>query len=223
MRQLHRKVATILLVDPVAAARTRILDLMTNQQRKLAKGYDSLEDLFKERKPDIVSITTPSNSHYPLARLALENRCHLFIEKPMTLNLDEARDLIQLAKVEERQIAVGHIYRFFPLVDLIQHEIALDKHGKVLHGTVQVQWGHEQNYYDLAAWRGKWLSDGGVLMNQSVHAVDLMQWLVGAKSIAAQGSIHQQVHRMEAEDYGVGLLHLIMARSSISKDDEHSQ
>lgn len=207
MRHLRRKVSTILLVDPLPAARARILDLMTVSQRKLARGYDSLEDLLRERKPDIVAITTPSNSHYNLARLAIENRCHLLIEKPMTLDLDEAKDLIQLGRIEDTRIALGHIYRYFPLIDLIQHEISVGQHGRVLHGSVHVQWGHDQSYYDLAAWRGRWASDGGVLMNQTVHAVDLMQWLVDSKTIAAQGSIRQQAHRMEAEDYGAGLLH----------------
>lgn len=207
MRHLRRKVSSILLVDPLPAARAHILDLMTISQRKLARGYDSLEDLLRERKPDIVAITTPSNSHYALARLAIENRCHLLIEKPMTLNLEEAKDLIQLGRMEEARISLGHIYRFFPLVNLLQHELSVGQHGRVLHGSVQVQWGHDQSYYDLAAWRGRWASDGGVLMNQSVHAVDLMQWLVDSKTVGAQGTILQQVHRMEAEDYGAGLLH----------------
>ena len=207
MRHLRHKVSSILLVDPLPAARARILDLMTVSQRKLARGYDSLEELFRERKPDIVAITTPSNSHYALARLAIENRCHLLIEKPMTLDLEEAKDLIQLGRMEDTRIALGHIYRYFPLVNLLQHELSVGQHGRILHGSVHVQWGHDQSYYDLAAWRGRWASDGGVLMNQSVHAVDLMQWLVNAKTVSAQGSILQQVHRMEAEDYGAGLLH----------------
>jgi UDP-N-acetyl-2-amino-2-deoxyglucuronate dehydrogenase len=77
-----------------------------------------------------------------------------------------------------------------------------------LYGDVTVRWGHGQDYYDQAAWRGTWAQDGGALMNQSIHAMDLMTWLLGSPVREVSGWIGQLAHRMEAEDFGLAILSL---------------
>ncbi len=173
--------------------------------------YTDVASLFAARagvktKPDVVALTTPSGTHYSLAKTALEHGSHVFVEKPMTLDLEEARELKNLAQTTHRKIAVGHIYRFFPLVDIIREDIAAGVYGRILAADVVVHWGHDQAYYDSAAWRGTWQQDGGALMNQTVHALDLMVWLLGLKPASVQGTISRLTHVMEAEDYGAALL-----------------
>lgn len=156
--------------------------------------------------PDITAITSPSGSHYELAKTALEHGSHVLIEKPMTMSLDEGRELLSLASRRGLKIAVGHIYRFFPIVGLVREDLAEGRFGRVLASEVKVHWGHGQDYYDQAAWRGTWARDGGALMNQTVHALDLMVWLLGSKPLAIQGQIARLCHLMEAEDYATALL-----------------
>ncbi len=170
--------------------------------------FAALDLLLEAEKPDLVAITTPSGTHYRLARQALLAGAHVLVEKPLTLSLDEADDLLALAAERRLQIAVGHIYRFFPLVQDLAADLAAGKLGRVLYGSVAVRWGHDQAYYDAASWRGTWEQDGGALMNQSIHALDLMMFLLGGKVVAATGQIGQLAHRMEAEDFGLATLKL---------------
>ena len=157
-------------------------------------------------KPDVVAIATPSGTHYSLAMLALEHGSHLMVEKPLTLDLLEAEELVNTATSKNLKIAVGHIYRFFPIVNKLRAEIADGKWGEVYAADVKVRWGHDQAYYDQADWRGSWAQDGGALMNQTVHALDLMTWLLSSKPVQIQGNIKQISHKMEAEDYGAAIL-----------------
>lgn len=171
-----------------------------------ANFFDSLDAMYASGvRPDVVAICTPSGSHFEISQVALEHNSHLLVEKPLTLNLREAEELLHMAETRDLKIAVGHIYRFFPLVDMIQKEIADGKWGRILSADVTVHWGHDQAYYDQAAWRGTWAEDGGVMMNQTVHALDLMAWLLSSRPISVQGNIKQLAHKMEAEDYGTAI------------------
>ncbi len=174
-----------------------------------ANFFSDVESLYQAGvTPDVLALTTPSGTHFALARLAITHGSHIFVEKPMTLDLEEARELAALAKAASLKLAVGHIYRFFPLVDLIRQDIAAGVYGRVLASDVLVHWGHDQAYYDSAAWRGTWRQDGGALMNQTVHALDLMVWLLGQKAVSIQGAISRLTHNMEAEDYGAALIRM---------------
>ncbi len=171
-----------------------------------AQMFTSIENFYAANLPvDILAITTPSGSHYALAKEALTRGHHVFIEKPMTLDIEEARDLLTLSQKYSKKIAMGHIYRFFPLVEHIREDIVAGIYGEILSAEVKVHWGHDQAYYDQAPWRGTWAADGGALMNQSIHALDLMVWLLNLKVASVQGSIAQRMHTMEAEDYGAAL------------------
>jgi predicted dehydrogenase len=170
--------------------------------------YDDYMEMLKEVRPDVVSITTPSGSHAKIALAAIEAGAHVLIEKPLTLSLSEADQILTRAREMNRKVAVGHIYRFFPMVAAIRQDIVAGTFGRVLYGDVKVRWGHDQAYYDQAAWRGTWRMDGGALMNQSIHAMDLMTWLLGQPVRHATGSIFRQTHRMEAEDLGFAILEL---------------
>ena len=171
--------------------------------------FQSLEAFYESGlKADVVAIATPSGTHYSLAKLALEHGSHLMVEKPLTLNLEEAYELLELSRNKNLKIAVGHIYRFFPIVDQLQKDIAAGEFGKILAADVIVHWGHDQAYYDQSAWRGTWAQDGGAMMNQTVHALDLMTWLLSSKIVSIQGQIKQLTHKMEAEDYGAALLEM---------------
>jgi UDP-N-acetyl-2-amino-2-deoxyglucuronate dehydrogenase len=155
-----------------------------------------------------VAITTPSGTHYALASQAIAAGAHVLVEKPLTLSLTEADSLLAAARDRGVRVAVGHIYRFFPLVQALEKDLRAGKFGRILQGDVKVRWGHDQAYYDQAAWRGTWAQDGGALMNQSIHALDLMTWLLGSPVREVSGWIDRQTHKMEAEDFGLAMLRL---------------
>ncbi|MDD3866964.1 MAG: Gfo/Idh/MocA family oxidoreductase [Eubacteriales bacterium] len=170
--------------------------------------YDTVSTMLEECSPDLVAVTTPSGSHYSIALASLNAGCHVLVEKPLTLDLKEARHLLAVAEQQGLQIAVGHIYRFFPLVGLLRDDLRSGRFGRLFYGDVKVRWGHDQAYYDQAAWRGTWHADGGALMNQSIHALDLMTWLLGQPVERVSGWIDRQAHVMEAEDFGLAMLQL---------------
>jgi UDP-N-acetyl-2-amino-2-deoxyglucuronate dehydrogenase len=170
--------------------------------------YPGVQAMLEAIRPDLVAITTPSGSHFAIASLSIAAGAHVLVEKPLTLSLDEADRLLAAARTRGVQIAVGHIYRFFPLVQAMQEDLRRGRYGRILAGDVKVRWGHGQDYYDQAPWRGTWAQDGGALMNQSIHAFDLMTWLLGSPVTLVSGWIDRQAHRMEAEDFGLGMLRL---------------
>ena len=198
------------LVDSRPEAPAQLMNecrMKTSAQAAVRIYHDYAEMLAKEN-PDIAAITTPSGSHAAIGLAAINSGCHILLEKPLTLSLADSDLLLEAAKKQNVQIAVGHIYRFFPLVQALQADLAAGLFGRILYGDVKVRWGHDQAYYDQSAWRGTWTHDGGALMNQSIHALDLMIWLLGAQVISAAGRIDRQVHRMEAEDIGFATLQL---------------
>ena len=169
---------------------------------------DNLKDLLGKRTFDLAVIATPPLTHMALAMEALEAGAHLVIEKPMTLNLEEADQLIAAAGERERLITVGMKYRYFPGVREIRSLVQSGLLGPVLYGTTTVRWGHDQSYYDQAPWFGSWKAEGGALMNQSIHGLDLMAWLMDARPIEATAVLARQSHNMEAADFVSGTLTL---------------
>ena len=172
------------------------------------KFFNDYKEAIDEIKPSIVSVTVPSGLHYQIAKYAMEHGCNLLLEKPMTMSVSEAREIYELSQKTGLKVAMGHIYRYLPIVGLVREDIAEGKYGKVTHGTIYVRWGHGEDYYSSAAWRGTWKSDGGALMNQSIHAIDLLVWLMGSEPEEAQAMIAQRVRNIEAEDLGMAVLRL---------------
>ena len=172
------------------------------------KTFTDYKEAIDEIKPSIVSVTVPSGLHFQIAKYAMEHGSNLLLEKPMTMSVSEAREIFELSQKTGLKIAMGHIYRYLPIVGLVRQDIAEGKYGKVTHGTIYVRWGHGEDYYSSAAWRGTWKSDGGALMNQTIHAIDLLVWLMGSEPEEASAMIAQRVRNIEAEDLGMAVLRL---------------
>lgn len=175
---------------------------------KDVKIFTDYKAAIDEIKPSIVSVTVPSGLHFQIAKYAMEHGSNLLLEKPMTMSVSEAREIFELSEKTGLKIAMGHIYRYLPIVGLVKQDIAEGKYGKVTHGTIYVRWGHGEDYYSSAAWRGTWKSDGGALMNQSIHAIDLLIWLMGSEPEEATAMIAQRLRNIEAEDLGMAVLKL---------------
>ena len=103
------------------------------------KKYIDYKEMLRDANPDIVAITVPSGLHFQIARDCLDAGCHLLLEKPMTMSNKTSRELYQHAENLGLKIAMGHIYRYFPIVSLLLEDMANGVFGKVGHGSVVVR------------------------------------------------------------------------------------
>ena len=128
---------------------------------------------------DLAVILTESGNHYKHAKFALEAGLDVLIEKPVTLKLEDAIELRAIANRFDRKIYVVKQNRFNGPIVTARKFIESGFLGNPQISSVQVRWCRPQEYYDLAAWRGTWAMDGGVISNQASHHIDLMRWFMG--------------------------------------------
>jgi len=168
-------------------------------------GFTSLEEMLAAVPSDLVSICTPSGLHPQLGIMAARAGRHVLTEKPMAISLAGADDLVQACDAAGVHLFVVKQNRLNPPIQLLRRAIDKGRFGRIYSANVTVRWTRPQEYYDAEPWRGTWEFDGGAIMNQASHYVDLLQWLVGpVESVMAKTAT--QARRIEAEDSGVAIL-----------------
>jgi predicted dehydrogenase len=168
--------------------------------------YEDFEELLKDDRVDIISICLPSAMHADFAVRAMRAGKHVLVEKPIDITPERAA-LIEAARLETGKICgIVHQNRFNFNMTAIKQAVEEGKLGRILLGTFAVKWYREQKYYDRGGWRGTWEMDGGgSLMNQAVHTVDLMQWLMGeVESVTSTMNIYN--HNIKTEDMTASLI-----------------
>lgn len=200
----------------LAAAQANHLDLVALCDLDLARAealapegtplYDDLPAMLWEAEPELVAVATDSGSHAAVALACLESGCHVLIEKPVALSLPDADAVIALAKKQGVVAAVCHQNRFNGAVLALAAALSERRLGRLLHGAAQVRWRRDAAYYAQAGWRGRWATDGGVLMNQCIHCIDLLRWAFGPVD-EVSGRLARVCHpAIEAEDVGLATL-----------------
>jgi UDP-N-acetyl-2-amino-2-deoxyglucuronate dehydrogenase len=175
--------------------------------RLSSKIYRNHSDFQINKVNDLAIIMVSSGEHYRIAMDLVHKEYHLLIEKPLSLSIQEIDDLIQASKDKHIKITVSHQNRFNYSVQRLYNSIENHKLGKLFYGVACIRWNRSQAYYDQADWRGKWRSDGGALMNQSIHNIDLLLWMMGSPVVEVFGYIDNKNHpSIEVEDMGVALL-----------------
>ena len=143
-------------------------------------GYSDHLTLLAEARPDAVHICTPHNQHALIAADSLERGVHVILEKPLAHTLIEGQRLVEVAERGSAKIAVCFQNRYNAPVQAMHRLLSSGELGRVLGGAATVLWHRTADYYLSRPWRGTWDgSGGGLLMNQAIHTVDLMQWLMG--------------------------------------------
>ena len=162
-------------------------------------------NLFLQSEFDLVVIATSTDSHVGITKQALEKNKHVLVEKPLSLSMEEARDLHQKAEETNKIVAVSLQTRYLSQIQAIVKAKEEGKFGKLYYGTVTVRWNRNKDYYAKSPWRGTWEKDGGVLLNQCIHYIDLLQLFLGdVVSVYGVGGTYR--HPIEAEDLGMALL-----------------
>jgi len=167
-----------------------------------AKAYTDFAEMLKDPEIDVVSICTPSGLHADMAVQALRAGKHVLVEKPMDIAVDKILEIEKARR--ETGLKVGGIFqnRRNAIMEPFKAAVDSGRLGEIYAAFFRVNWHRDDNYF-LAngGWRGTWAMDGGgSLMNQGVHTVDLMQWLLGdVESIKSNMRVVN--HRIETEDF----------------------
>src|SRR5712691_12567386 len=191
-----------------------VTDIIPDRAQKLAAKYGAapytdFQEMLTRERLDVVIVCTPSGMHREHACRVMRSGRHVIVEKPMEIGLAAIDEMLRVQQETGVKLAVISQHRFDPASRQVHDLLEEKAFGRLVLGNVIVPWWRSQGYYDSGAWRGTWeLDGGGVLMNQSIHSIDLLQWLMGpVKSVFAYTDT--LVHRMETEDVAVAVLRFV--------------
>lgn len=170
-------------------------------------AYTQLDDMLSDTNVDIITIATPSGAHMEPAVAAARAGKHVIVEKPLEITLKKCDAIIKACAQAGVQLGAIFPSRFHDASVKLKRAIDGGRFGKLTMGDAYVKWYRTQAYYDSGAWRGTWALDGGgALMNQAIHSVDLLTWLMGPV-VEIQASTACMAHtRIEVEDVAVATL-----------------
>ncbi|MBF1156105.1 MAG: Gfo/Idh/MocA family oxidoreductase [[Eubacterium] sulci] len=171
------------------------------------KRYTDYKKMVEELQPELASIATESGLHAEIALYCIEKGVNLIIEKPMAMSIEDANKIIDLAEKKNVKVSACHQNRFNVAIQKLRKAVESGRFGKLSHGSIHVRWNRNAGYYEQAPWRGTWEQDGGALMNQCIHGIDLLRWMMGDEIEEIYGATRQQFHDyLEAEDVGMAVI-----------------
>ncbi len=165
-------------------------------------SFIDLEDMLAAVDFDLLIITTPSGLHSGQTCIAAKRGKHILTEKPMATSWHDGVRMVNVCEENNIQLFVVKQNRLNPTVQALKQAIEQGRFGKIYTIHSNVFWTRPQEYYDQASWRGTWELDGGALMNQASHYVDLLEWLGGSIE-SVQAMTATLARSIEAEDTGV--------------------
>lgn len=165
-------------------------------------GFADHLSLLETVSPDVVHLCTPHDQHASLAVDCLERGVNVIVEKPVAHTLEAAQRLVAVAERSTAKIAVCFQNRYNATAQALHRILTSGAVGAVLGGSFTVVWHRTADYYRNRPWRGSWAGGGGgLLMNQAIHTVDLLQWLMGdVESVNGHASTRFLGDTIEVED-----------------------
>ena len=172
------------------------------------RRYTDYKQLIQENNDiELISIATESGLHAEIALYCIEHGINVIIEKPMAMSMADADRIIRLSEEKHVKVSACHQNRFNIAVQEMRKALENGRFGKLSHGSIHVRWNRNEGYYTQAPWRGTWAQDGGALMNQCIHGIDLLRWMMGDEVDEVYGVTRQQFHDyLEAEDIGMAVV-----------------
>lgn len=204
---LNNKLHITAVCDTVPAHMDSLLRKHSLENDHSIRRYDDYKTMIKECRPDLASIATESGLHAEIAIFCIENGVNVIIEKPMAMSLRDADRIIALSRQKNVKVSACHQNRFNIAVQEMRRALEAGRFGRLSHGSIHVRWNRSRTYYEQAPWRGTWAQDGGALMNQCIHGIDLLRWTFGDDIDEVYGQTRQQFHHyLEAEDVGMAVV-----------------
>jgi len=186
-------------------------DVYEKSRTNFAGKYDiealsTVDELLARPDIDIVSICTPSGLHAPLAVKSANAGKHIIVEKPMAISLKETDEIINACEVNRVKMAVISQLRFSQAVCKLKDAVQKGLLGRLVTGDIYMKFYRSEEYYSKGGWRGTWKMDGGgALMNQGIHGIDLLQYIMGpVKSVFAHA--RTLARKIEVEDTAIAVL-----------------
>ncbi|WP_273382272.1 Gfo/Idh/MocA family protein [Enorma phocaeensis] len=177
------------------------------EDASIVRYTDYRQMLTEHPELEIISIATESGKHAAIALDCIDAGVNVIIEKPMAMSMADADEIIRRSEEKGVLVSACHQNRFNVAVQKTRAALEAGRFGKLSHGSIHVRWNRNKGYYDQASWRGTWAEDGGCLMNQCIHGIDLLRWMMGGELVSVYGQTRQQFHDyLEAEDVGVAVL-----------------
>ncbi|MFH1511821.1 MAG: Gfo/Idh/MocA family oxidoreductase [Bacillota bacterium] len=193
--------------DVVPQRMEEILKPVPEALRKQVKRYADYRQLLAEVKPELVAVATESGNHAQIGLYCIEAGANVIIEKPIALSLSDTRELIAAATAKGVKLCACHQNRFNKSIQKIRSAVEEGRFGRMLHGAAHIRWNRGKGYYEQAPWRGTWAQDGGALMNQCIHNIDLLRWMMGGEVDEVMAYTDNLMHPyIEAEDIGMALV-----------------
>ena len=184
-----------------------ILEKHNLQNSVHIKRYTDYKKMIDENELDLISIAAESGTHAEIALYCIEHRVNLIIEKPIAMSIEDAEKIVRRSDEKNVKVSACHQNRFNLAIQKTRVALEAGRFGKLSHGSINVRWNRNQEYYTQAPWRGTWVQDGGALMNQCIHGIDLLRWMMGDEVEEVYGVTRQQFHHyLEVEDVGMAVL-----------------
>lgn len=205
---VNNKLDFIAACDLVPENIDLLFDKTNYADRDKVERYTDYKKLVDEHPElELISIATDSGVHAEIALYCIEKGINVIIEKPIAMSLADADMIIRRSVEKNVKVSACHQNRFNIAVQEMRNALENGRFGKLSHGSIHVRWNRNKAYYEQATWRGKWASDGGALMNQCIHGIDLLRWMMGDDVTEVYGATRQQYHDyLECEDVGMAVV-----------------
>ncbi len=196
-----------------------VCDIVSDKMEALLNKHGLAEDgaisrytdyrkmLIEHPELQLIGIATESGIHAEIALACIDHGINVIIEKPIAMSMADANEIIRRSQEKGAKVSACHQNRFNVAIQELRGAVEAGRFGSLSHGSIHVRWNRDHSYYDQAKWRGTWAQDGGCLMNQCIHGIDLLRWMMGDEVTEVYGATRQRFHDyLEAEDVGVAVL-----------------
>ncbi|MBR5617357.1 MAG: Gfo/Idh/MocA family oxidoreductase [Oscillospiraceae bacterium] len=204
---INNKLNIVAVCDVLPEAMENLLAKHGLEQDTSIKRYTDYKKMLAENEITLVSIATESGIHAEIALHCIDCGVHVIIEKPMAMSMQDAEEIIRRSEEKGIKVSACHQNRFNVAVQELRRALEGGRFGRLSHGSIHVRWNRNENYYTQAPWRGTWAQDGGCLMNQCIHGIDLLRWMMGDEVEEVYGVTKQQFHDyLQCEDVGMAVV-----------------
>lgn len=178
--------------------------LLKQNQSAIAQ-YTDYHDMLCDIGIDFVIVAAYSGMHAAIVKEALKNHKHVLVEKPLALSLADADEIIQISEMLNKQVLVCHQLRYLPIISKLKQVIEKKQLGNLHFASISMRINRSDDYFANSTWKGTWKKDGGMLINQGIHLIDLFTWLMGnIKEV--YGDITRNRKNKEIEDVAAGIV-----------------
>ncbi|MGI6177664.1 MAG: Gfo/Idh/MocA family protein [Eubacterium sp.] len=204
---LNNKLEIVAVCDILPEKMEQLLAKYDLEKDESIHRYTDYKEMLEKEQPTLVSIATESGVHAEIALYCIDKGVNCIIEKPIAMSIADADKIIEHAEKMHVKVSACHQNRFNVAVQEARKALEEGRFGRLSHGSINVRWNRNKDYYDQAPWRGTWSQDGGCLMNQCIHGIDLLRWMFGDEIEEVYGQTRQQFHDyLEAEDVGMAVI-----------------